>query len=175
MNFNEINPGIVKIVAMLQANGFNTVDSGDGVTNVELELEDALEFPHVFMVVDPDKLVTESQRLYDLLEPAANFNPDVEMIPDQPLGTIEVSYSPVDKSCVMALSGLDDAFLFGPDPDLAKKRLGYQVRFCDAMLADPGHREFLSAKEAQAEHAFYQELRDTLAKQLIDLTNPHAL
>jgi hypothetical protein len=158
MNFNEINPGIVKLVAMLQAHGFNTTDSGDGVTNVPL-MECVLETPHVFMKVDPDKMIAESNRLYELMRDKANFDQDIEMIPPQPTGAIEVSYSPIDKTAVIALLNLDDDFVFGPNPNLARDRLGYQIRFCDAVLA----RE---PTTPTTERAFYRQLRSTLASEL---------
>lgn len=170
MNFNEINPGIVKLVAMLQAEGFVTTDSGDGITNVELGMDDALDFPHVFMVVDADQMIAESHRLWALLEPAANFNPRVDAPPDQPLGVIEASYSPINEIAVLSLYNLDDAFLFGPDKDLDKKRLGYMIRFCDAWLEGPSSpREYASADERETERGFYLGMRESFAKRLADL------
>lgn len=161
MNFNEINPGVVKLVAMLQAHGFNTTDSGDGVTNVPL-MEGVLARPHIFIVVEPDKMIYESHRLYELMQDKANFDQDVEMIPPQPTGVIEVSYSPIDKTAVIGLLNLDDDFVFGPNPNLARDRLMYQIRFCDAVLA----RE---PTTPTTERAFYRQLRETLAKSLADL------
>lgn len=163
--FNEINPGIVKLVAMLRSNGFDTVDSGDGVTNVPL-MECVLERPHVFIVVEPDKMISESHRLYDMMWGLANFDPDVEMIPPQPTGAIEVSYSPIDKTAVIGLLDLDDEFIFGPDPDLARKRLDYQIRFCDTMLARPPEPGQLILTPHHTERAFYHQLRGTLIKEL---------
>lgn len=168
MNFKEINPGIVKLVAMVQAVGFTTTDSGDGVTNVELDIQGALGFPHIFMVVDPDRMISESHRLLELLKPAACFDPTVDRMPSHPLGTIEASYSPVDKTAILTLSGLDDAYMFGPDKDLIGKRLEYQIRFCDAWLEEPPIRESSSSEEPYTDHTFYRRLRETLVRRLDD-------
>lgn len=170
MNFNEINPGVAKLVAMLQAHGFMVTDSDDGVTGVELGLKDTLDFPHVFMAAPADQVIAESHRLYDLLRDKACFDLMVDRGPDQPLSLIEASYSPVSWFAVLDLSNLNDTFVFGPDADLDKKRLGYQIRFCDAWLDDPSSpREYTYAAERDTKRAFYHELRETLAKRLANL------
>lgn len=55
-----INPGIVKTIKWLHANGFSTCDSGDGETH-------DFEIPYVHMTVRPDQLASESKRLFELL------------------------------------------------------------------------------------------------------------
>lgn len=95
---DEIQPRMRRLVALLQSVGFQTTDSGDGVTNVEAGMEDALDFPHVFMTCDSRKLVEEARRLLTIVRTwirATEFQ-------------IECTYSPVDDTAVLALYGLTD-------------------------------------------------------------------
>jgi hypothetical protein len=116
-NFDELDPGIRETVRFLRKHGFETVDSGDGVSKVGTELEDAmLDFPHVAMLTTPYTMVEESERLYSLLKAqGVQFGPNgvVSVDPNNPPSDphIDVSYSPVDGHAILMLSFVDDQSL----------------------------------------------------------------
>ncbi len=93
---NLLNPGIHKLVNMLRNLGFNTTDSGDGYTNIKEGMECALDFPHVFMVIEPVHIVPESKRLLDLIRAFTDK------------GNVEVSYSPHDEVAILAVYNVLD-------------------------------------------------------------------
>ena len=100
---DEIQPRMKRTVAWLQSLGFQTTDSGDGVTNVEAGMEGALDFPHVMMSVPPPlRLIQESERLLETcrLVGIQGFK-------------IEASYDPDDSSCILMLTGVTDESLPG--------------------------------------------------------------
>ncbi len=98
----EISPGVRKLVRWLNINGFTTTDSGDG-TNYENGMDCALEFPHVFMVVAPNKMVEEAHRLQGLFGFLGGEFPDL---------AIQVSYSPQDREAILMLMGVKDEDVF---------------------------------------------------------------
>ena len=110
LDLESLTPGIRKTVAWLNGHGFKTTDSGDGHTNIDAGMEDALPFPHVVIHVSPEALVSESNRLRDLVESHG--------IPVQPLGpgidtpSIQANYDPAEPIGLIMLSGVDDASLF---------------------------------------------------------------
>lgn len=87
---SELDEGIREIVAILYLDGFNPVDSGDGSKSGSME--GALEFRHVFMVVDPEDLLREADRLNQL---ALRLGPP---------WTVEATYKPADKSAPAILA-----------------------------------------------------------------------
>lgn len=67
--YQELDPGIRQVVRWLNDNGFRTTDSGDGKTKY-VEGEEpccALPFPNVALKTTPKDLVTDCDRLADLL------------------------------------------------------------------------------------------------------------
>lgn len=102
-----INPGVRCLVGWLNANGFETTDSGDGVTNLAAGMEGALDYPHVFIKGHPDTLLREARRL--AVELHIRFG--VKLRPqgaDPKIPAIQATYDPVDESSVIALTGVDD-------------------------------------------------------------------
>ena len=77
----ELDPGIVDIVRLVQAHGFVTTDSGDGVSKPPAAR--AFNVPHVVCRVDePQRLVNDAHRLWTVF----------------PLGwRVEASYTPHDR------------------------------------------------------------------------------
>lgn len=63
--YDSLDPGIRDIVRTLRAAGFETTDSGDGISKPEDDR--VFEEPHVVSVVDVDALVAEADRLHRLL------------------------------------------------------------------------------------------------------------
>lgn len=81
----DLDPGIAPAVAFLQAHGYVTTDSGDGVSKGDDP--DALPFPHVVSVVSPSDVVGASIRAMRL--------PWHTLALGAPT-TIEATYSPLD-------------------------------------------------------------------------------
>lgn len=110
MMSNEINPGIRKTVAWLQSLGYETTDSGDGITNVEAKMEGVLAFAHVMIKVDPDNLIYFAGVLANEIEQ----NLGLKVVPisnDWQDICIQATYDPADNSAMIMLSGLDDYML----------------------------------------------------------------
>jgi hypothetical protein len=105
----DLDPGIGRLVRWLQRHGFNTTDSGDGVTKTEaIAAGEALAEPHVFMTCNPGVLVIEAERLAQLVREQGL--PVVQ--PGAGLGAhVNGSYEPVSGVAVLALFGLCDATL----------------------------------------------------------------
>ena len=97
-----LTPGIRKTVLWLRSHGYDTTDSGDGVTNVEAGMECALDIPHVCMMTTPLKMVAASRNLLDLVT-------SVGIKAEQ--GMIEASYDPVSGVALLMLYGVDDKML----------------------------------------------------------------
>lgn len=93
----QLDPGIRDLVVWLRSKGFDTCDSGDGVTKVERGNEGVIDVPHVIIRVGPEECISEAHRLQDCLAVAG-------VTPEE--GRIEVSYDPANGVAVMALLGL---------------------------------------------------------------------
>lgn len=105
-----ISPGVRHLVTWLMERGFVTTDSGDG-SNHAAGMECALPYANVFMVVaDSSRLISETQRLHDILVAEGVEFKDGTADDDV---VIECSWNPVDNVAVIALLGLDDATIWG--------------------------------------------------------------
>lgn len=88
INYEDLNPGIRDLVREIrEVHGLETTDSGDGVTNVALGMEGALEERHVFIVVELDAMVEATEYL-------------AEQYPD---AWVELSWSPGQFPNIMIL------------------------------------------------------------------------
>lgn len=96
-DYSTLTPGIRKTVKFLREHDFETTDSGDGITNVALGIEHALDIPMVAMVVDRDDLIAESERLLELLRPWMSTK-----------AHIDASYSPIDEAAIILLLDFSD-------------------------------------------------------------------
>ena len=108
----EINPGILRTVAWLNAVGFETVDSGDGVTH-DFPCDRDVGF--VAIMASPTTLVSEAARLANVLQSRG-----VVVVPNgnDEGCTIEASYDPADGSAVIVVSRITDADVQWPSPPL---------------------------------------------------------
>ncbi len=112
---NDLDPGIRRTVQWLQARGFRTTDSGDGIAKFQREepMEGALDYPHVVCVVAASLAVNEADRLADLVRGRG-----VKVVPngrrEKGQAEVEASYDPADCMAIIVLSGVGDAELF-PD------------------------------------------------------------
>lgn len=98
-DIKQVDPGVRKLVRFLRSNGYNTTDSGDGVSKEDIE--GALDIPHVFMTVDADEGVRRADKLRRLL--IDSFG--IESCQDS---VVEFSYNPDDLVGVLSLYYLDD-------------------------------------------------------------------
>jgi len=115
-SYEDLDPGIRDVVAWLRSEGFNTTDSGDGVTKLQGDnpYEGALEIPHVFMAVDNDKLFSEADRLLKVMEDKGiDLTETVLLEGDQeaPAINIEATYFPTIKMATITLTGVNDEML----------------------------------------------------------------
>lgn len=107
IDYSALCPGIAGTVRWLRERGFDTTDSGDGVSNAGMEC--ALPMPNVAMVVPSEIMLTECDRLYRAVV-------DAGITPDGDSVNVEASYSPVDGVGMLLLLGVDDAMLLGTKP-----------------------------------------------------------
>lgn len=109
VEYTELDPGIRKTVQALREMGFNTTDSGDGVskgTQVDdMGMAEVLSIAHVHCRVAPADGLSESKRLAEELLSRCNYQA-------QP-GQIQLTYDPVDNIAVLSLLFVGDAELFG--------------------------------------------------------------
>jgi hypothetical protein len=93
----NLNPGIRSTVQTLRKWGFNTTDSGDGST---AQYDCDLTHPYVHIIVTPEEVVSEADRLVSLLnDVGVNFD-DCPHPQDDPEGamkhpSVEVCYLPL--------------------------------------------------------------------------------
>lgn len=101
LNLEELDPGIREVVRRLRKAGFNTTDSGDGVSKPEMEC--ALDVPNVHMVFPND---WDSEGAYwdtnRLLKVVTSWG--VEVKP----GDIQLTYCPVQESSILSLFNISD-------------------------------------------------------------------
>lgn len=104
---SAIQPSMRRLIAFLTERGFITTDSGDGVTNVKAGMEDALDYPHVFMVsddvtADADHLAAVLLHERGIVLSACFAGPR----------WIQGSYDPIGKQGVVMLAGVTDKDLW---------------------------------------------------------------
>lgn len=100
IELNDLDPGVRRLVAFLRKHNFDTCDSGDGVSKPEDERSFG-DVAHVVMRVEVDKLVSESHRLYKLMQ---NVCPDQDW-------EVGASYNPEDRVPFLFLWRVTDAML----------------------------------------------------------------
>lgn len=130
IDYDEIDPGVRRLVRLLRDNGFETCDSGDGVSKYadapeDDEIEDgpvlvadwagcAEPVANVYMQIDPARMVSEAHRLEAILERHGRAGLLAEEVDNAEAGQpiprvmIEVTYSPRDGHAILALHGVLD-------------------------------------------------------------------
>lgn len=67
-DYEQLDPGIRDLVRAVHAAGFETTDSGDGVTKKEwIESGEAMPFPHIVCNTSPGSFFMDAERLALLL------------------------------------------------------------------------------------------------------------
>lgn len=108
-DYEAINPGVRRLVRFLREHGFETCDSGDGVTR---EFECDPGFPYVHMRVNAGDMVDLSVRLHNLLLPFVDFHPECKTEDEQMAAPmIEASFSPVDLIATLSIFNVTDTNL----------------------------------------------------------------
>jgi hypothetical protein len=115
-DYEQLDPGIRRLVAWLRENGFRTTDSGDGKTKLDAgftEEDGVSAYPHVAISVAPSKLVREANRLADLLYSVHRVL--VCPTPPEPNGDpdLDAFYNVADRRAMMVLMHVDDSKLVG--------------------------------------------------------------
>ena len=118
--WDDLDPGIRRVVRLLHENGFDTCDSGDGKAKFgedgkplpgwqtdDQDFDCVNPFPHVAISVSGDKLAAECDRLRDVLK---QHGVDVGVCsPDDADIFIQGTYDPASEHpAVIVLSGLGD-------------------------------------------------------------------
>jgi len=111
IDYEELNPGIRRLVKMLRDAGFETTDSGDGKTNVEAGMEGALTVPHVHCIVSSKTMVQEAHRMLLLITDA-----NLDIGP----GTVQALFDPTDGVAMVSVYGIDDSVLAGAEDQEAQ-------------------------------------------------------
>jgi hypothetical protein len=128
INYEELDPGVRRLVRALREHNFMTTDSGDGRTKPEDERTFG-DRAHVAMVpMNANLILSESNRLRALI---LQWLKSPIVLPDQPdpdsLHEINSSYDPKDRSVVIILFDVTDEMLVGlessesEEKDLAAK------------------------------------------------------
>lgn len=111
LDYNELDNGIRRLVKLLRSWCFETTDSGDGVSkklNGTWDDDCCMGTPHVIIQVDnPADLASEADRL---LRKLREIGVDIRQfgVDDGIHGGIEVTYDPVDRTCIIMLWQVTD-------------------------------------------------------------------
>ena len=108
LDYSEIDPGIRETVRWLRSHGFETTDSGDGISKFDGPnfMGCALEYPHVFMVLrNLETAFHEADRLHSILEKMGAF------VQSAMPTYVQASYSPVDRLVILELGYFSDWLL----------------------------------------------------------------
>lgn len=112
----QLNPGIRMMVQWLREMGFDTRDSGDGRTH---QFECDLPIPYVHIMVEPAKLVEETDRLMRLL---AKVGIEIEPCDEEgKVPSIESVYLPANR---MGLISVFNVTLHPDQCDFGKHQRG---------------------------------------------------
>lgn len=110
IDYEALDPGIRKTVKWLRERGFETADSGDGVTKAGAIADgDALDYPHVFISCFNEDIVSESCRLMRKLSELGCL---CESIGPDNKPCIQATFDPADDSACIELRHVNDARLF---------------------------------------------------------------
>jgi hypothetical protein len=98
----KLTPGVARLVNTLRALGWETTDSGDGITNVAAGMEGALPFPHVVVQLHSNQ---------DQRNAAWRMRHHIEAIATLEGVAIEATYSPLDSTSLLMVYYVDDSKL----------------------------------------------------------------
>jgi hypothetical protein len=101
---DDLDPGIVPTVLWLRSHGFETTDSGDGSKADTMEC--AWPCPNVVIQVEPRDLISETNRLRNLVTGLGlAVKPMTEDMDPQHV-EIQATYDPADEVAIILVLGL---------------------------------------------------------------------
>lgn len=105
LDLSKLDPGVRAFVAFLRSKGFETTDSGDGVTKKPSEDDDTtvLPWPHVFIVTRAEDLRSECDRLWQAMHDAG-----LSVEPGDIQGTYDPSQEHPEKGPIGVIALVDD-------------------------------------------------------------------
>lgn len=98
----DLDPGIRRFVVLLREAGFDTTDSGDGVSKSEAGDAETLDFPHVAISSSLATLFADCDRILAFMRTL-----NIKVGPAQ----IEGSYDPAQEGALIMVTSIDDAAL----------------------------------------------------------------
>lgn len=104
VDYEQLDPGVRKMVRWLRENGFETTDSGDGETKSD-EARAFGDIPHVCIKTTRKDLLTEADRLWNIL----GYN--LPLVMNRGEVHVEATYDPADRSAIILLLRLHDRML----------------------------------------------------------------
>jgi hypothetical protein len=103
IDYSELDPGIRDVVRLLRSWGFNTTDSGDGVSKPE-DYEGVLRVPHVHCTLTGKQgLKEQARRMHRNLRHLAGVSEDDF--------SVEACFLPASETAVISLFHLNDEAL----------------------------------------------------------------
>ena len=103
-----LNPGVVRTVQWLNENGFETCDSGDGVTH---DFECDRHYPYVVIITDPARLAADADRLLALLRTRIRVDALAEDSPEDAVN-VTATYDPADGFAIIEIANVTDRVLW---------------------------------------------------------------
>lgn len=81
-DYSELDPGIRATVRLLREFGFETTDSGDGVSKPQdwYDSGEAIPFPHVVAMTTPPDMVADAERMSSILGPEWNVEAEYQTL-----------------------------------------------------------------------------------------------
>lgn len=114
IDYDAIDPGVRETVRRLNALGFETTDSGDGVSKLDegYPADEILDFPHVYIRCAPRDVANVSARLKREIERRGFC---VEPVGHSSIW-IQATLDPADGTATILLAGVTDAGWRAPEP-----------------------------------------------------------
>lgn len=107
----SLDPGVRRLVTLLRERGFNTTDSGDGVSKPSDER--SMDVPHVAILCpSPSAAIGIVGRVVDVLRDAGvDFDPPCDCCGLAPRCHVQMSWSPLDDVAIVMVTGVRDTDL----------------------------------------------------------------
>lgn len=111
LDYEKLDPGIRRTVRWLRSLGYETCDSGDGVTKLAMfnspaeafEQGGILNVPHVFIWSTPETMIADARRLLAVIEETFGY----------PVGIVEATFNPADGEAIISVRSIGDSNLPG--------------------------------------------------------------
>ncbi len=112
IDYQQLDPAIRNVVRLLRLNGFDTHDSGDGVSKADwIARGTAMAIPHVFVRATPESMVSCARDLLLLVRRVGVTVSSGYFRQESDRVLVESTYCPVADEATVVLLGLNDATL----------------------------------------------------------------